>query len=77
VEFKLQEIPDRLYPRGYTKRDSWIELQFGNLIQHFVDEILSGKQPEGGFVDGSKSEEVAAAVYKSHLQRSWIDLPLQ
>jgi len=76
VEFKLQEIPDRLYPRGYGKGNSWIELQFGNLIQHFVDEILSGKQPEGGFFDGSKSEEVAAAVYESHLQRRWIDLPL-
>jgi predicted dehydrogenase len=76
VEFVRQEIPPRLYPRSYRKGDSWVELQFGNLVQHFVDEVLSGKELEGGFVDGAKSEEVATAVYKSHLEGRWIGLPL-
>jgi predicted dehydrogenase len=76
VEFVPQEPPKRLYPRSYKKGDTWIELQFGNLVQHFVDEILKGKKPEGGFLDGAKSEEVATAVYQSHLDRRWVDLPL-
>jgi len=77
VEFKPQPIPDRLYPKGYERDESWIEVQFGNLIQHFVDEILHEKEPEGGFVDGVKSEEVATAVYESHLTKRWVDLPLE
>ncbi len=77
VEFELQEIPERLFPRGYRKDETWIEVQFGNLIQHFVDEILTAKKPEGGFIDGVKSQEVATAVYQSHLARRWIDLTLQ
>ena len=76
VEFQLQKVPDKFYPSGYSKDESWIDLQFGNLIQNFVEEILSGKSPNGGFIDGAKSEEVASAVYESHLQRRWIDLPL-
>jgi predicted dehydrogenase len=77
AEFQPQEIPDRLYPRGYERGESWVDLQFGNLIQHFVEEILTDKKPDGGFEDGAKSEEVASAVYESHLARRWVDLPLQ
>jgi predicted dehydrogenase len=77
VEFVQQKIPKRLYPKGYKKKDSWIELQFGNLVQHFVEGILSGKKPEGGFNAGAKSEEVATAVYESHLEKRWVDLPLR
>jgi predicted dehydrogenase len=77
VEFVPIRIPARLYPSGYSKDESWVQVHFGNLVQHFVDEILNGEKSEGNFLDGAKSEEVATAVYLSHLEKRWLTLPLE
>ena len=77
VEFVPLEIPDRLYPSGYDKNESWIDLHFGNLVQSFVDEIIMDVEPEGAFLAGAKSQEIQEAVYLSHLKKQWIPLPLE
>lgn len=77
VEFVPIELPARLFPNGYTKNESWRQLHFGNLVQRFVDEIVNDRKSECNFLDGAKSEEVATAVYLSHLENHWVTLPLQ
>ena len=77
VEFTPLDVPDRLYPSGYVKDESWINLHFGNLVQKFVNEILTKADPEGSFLAGAKSQEIQEAVYLSHLKKQWISLPLK
>lgn len=76
VEFVPLEIPSHLYPSGYKPDESWVQVHFGNLVQHFVDEIINNRKSEGNFLDGAKSQEVATAVYLSHLRKQWVSLPL-
>lgn len=77
VEFEPADVPDRLYPSGYARNESWILIYFGNLIQNFVRELLNDREPEGSFRDGAKSQEIATAVHLSHLEERWIPLPLE
>jgi len=76
VEFSSMEIPDRLYPPGYRKDESWRHLYLGNLVQSFVNETLAKQEPECNFLAGAKSQEVQEAVYLSHLEKRWVSLPL-
>lgn len=71
VEFQAQKIPDRLYPIGYRSIMGRTTVR----QPHFVEEILAGMKPDGGFADRARSEEVATAVYEPHLARRWVDLP--
>lgn len=77
VEFEPAEIPERLYPSGYEKNENWVLIYFGNLVQNFVQELLTDREPEGNFADGAKSQEISTAVHLSHLQERWISLPLE
>ncbi len=78
-EFSPVEIPKRLQLGDKDTIDNytiWNQLRFGELIQSFVDDILNDRESEGNFQDGAKSQEVASAVYLSHLEKRWINLPL-
>ncbi len=74
-EFREIEIPSRLYGAG-GKNESWVELYFHNLVQAFVSDLLADQEPEANFLAGVKAQEVEDAVYLSHRERRWIDLPL-
>ena len=78
-EFTPIEIPNRLWVGDSATSESytvWNQLRFGKLIQSFVDDIIHDHQSEPNFQDGAKSQEVATAVYLSHLEKRWINLPL-
>jgi predicted dehydrogenase len=75
TEFREVEIPSRLYGvRG--KNEPWVELYFNNLVIAFVSDILEDREPEANFLAGVKAQEVEDAVYLSHRERRWVDLPL-
>jgi len=77
VEFKQVEIPQRFYPAGGHPRESWRSLFYANLINDFIDEIVSGgAKNQGNFADGAWVQEVINAVERSVQERRWVDLPL-
>src|SRR6201999_4043260 len=50
VEFREVEVPERFYPPGGSKRESWRSLFYANLIRSFLDEISEGGPAnEGNF----------------------------
>jgi hypothetical protein len=49
----------------------------GCLTANFVDEILAGRENEGGFADAAWVQEVINAVERSHHERGWVGLPLE
>jgi predicted dehydrogenase len=77
VEFRELTIPDRCYPPGGTREESWRSLFYANLIRSFVSEIL-GETPgnEGSFEDGAWVQETINAVEQSFRERRWVTLPL-
>jgi predicted dehydrogenase len=77
VEFREMAIPDRFYPPGGTREESWRSLFYANLISSFLSEIL-GDVPgnEGSFDDGAWVQETINAVEQSFRQRKWVSLPL-
>jgi predicted dehydrogenase len=77
VEFRELEIPERLYPPGGSKRESWRSLFYANLIHSFISEILSdGDENEGNFEDGAHVQELINAVELSFRERRWVSIPL-
>jgi len=77
VEFRELEIPERCYPPGGSRQESWRTLFYANLISSFIGEILSGDDAnEGDFGDGAWVQEVINAVELSFRQRRWVSLPL-
>jgi predicted dehydrogenase len=77
VEFREVDVPDRFYPPGGSKRESWRTLFYANLISSFVGEILSdGPENEGDFGDGAWIQETINAVEQSFRERRWVALPL-
>ena len=77
VEFREIEVPERLYPPGGTKRESWRSLFYANLIHSFISEILSGgPENEGNFEDGAHVQELINAVELSFRERRWVSIPL-
>ncbi len=76
VEFKPVTLPDTAFPPGTDVHTPWAELYYRNLVRHFVDEILDDAPPECTFYDGAKSQEIVDAIVTSHLERSWVTLPV-
>jgi predicted dehydrogenase len=76
VEFRELEIPERFYPPGGSRHESWRTLFYANLIRSFLDEILDGAEAGGDFGDGAWVQETINAVERSFRERRWIALPL-
>jgi len=78
VEFREIEVPERLYPPGGSKRESWRSLFYANLVHSFISEILSdGPANEGNFEDGAHVQELINAVERSFRERRWVAIPLE
>jgi predicted dehydrogenase len=77
VEFRDLPVPDRFYPPGGSRTESWRSLFYANLVSSFVGEILSdGPANEGNFDDGAWVQETINAVEQSFRERRWVSLPL-
>ena len=78
VEFRELEIPERFYPPGGNREESWRSLFYANLVSSFISEILSdGPENEGSFEDGAHVQELINAVERSFRERRWVSIPLQ
>ena len=78
VEFREIEVPERFYPPGGSKRESWRSLFYANLVSSFITEILSdGPENEGNFEDGAHVQELINAVERSFRERRWVSIPLE
>jgi predicted dehydrogenase len=77
VEFRELPVPERFYPPGGSREESWRSLFYANLVSSFIDEIL-GEVPgnEGNFDDGAWVQETINAVEASYRERRWVALPL-
>jgi len=77
VEFRELEVPERFYPPGGSKRESWRSLFYANLVSSFITEILGdGPENEGNFEDGAHVQELINAVERSFRERRWVSIPL-
>jgi predicted dehydrogenase len=77
VEYRELPVPERFYPPGGNREESWRSLFYANLVSSFISEILgdvSGN--EGNFDDGAWVQETINAVEASFRQRRWVSLPL-
>ena len=78
VEFRELEVPERFYPPGGSKRESWRSLFYANLVSSFITEILSdGPENAGSFEDGAHVQELINAVDLSFRERRWVSMPLE
>jgi len=77
VEFRELPVPERFYPPGGNREESWRSLFYANLVSSFIGEIL-GDEPgnEGNFDDGAWVQETVNAVEASYRERRWVTLPL-
>jgi predicted dehydrogenase len=77
VEFREVDVPERFYPPGGSKTESWRSLFYANLVHSFISEILSdGPENEGNFEDGAHVQELINAVDRSFRERRWVSIPL-
>jgi predicted dehydrogenase len=77
VEFREMAVPQRFYPPGGSKKESWRSLFYANLVSSFISEILSdGPENEGNFEDGAHVQELINAVELSFRERRWVSIPL-
>ncbi|MBI1257008.1 MAG: gfo/Idh/MocA family oxidoreductase [Chloroflexi bacterium] len=77
VEFVPVDIPTKFFPPGYTPGEHWPSLFYANLIQNFMEEIVSGgSENQGNFAQSAKVQEIINAVEMSFRERRWVDLPL-
>ena len=77
VEFREIDVPERFYPPGGSKRESWRSLFYANLVHSFISELLSdGPENEGNFEDGAHVQELINAVELSFRERRWVSIPL-
>jgi predicted dehydrogenase len=77
VEFVPVDIPAKFFPPGYTPGEHWPSLFYANLIQNFMEEIVSGgSENQGNFAQSAKVQEIINAVELSFRERRWVDLPL-
>ena len=78
VEFRELDIPERFYPPGGNRTESWRSLFYANLVSSFISEILSdGPENEGNFEDGAHVQELINAVEQSFRERRWVGIPLE
>ena len=77
VEFREIEVPQRFYPPGGSKRESWRSLFYANLISSLLSEIEAHKVDNAGnFEDGAHVQELINAVELSFRQERWVSIPL-
>jgi predicted dehydrogenase len=77
VEFREIPVPERFYPPGGSKHESWRTLFYANLVSSFISEILSDRPDnEGNFEDGAHVQELINAVELSFRERRWVSIPL-
>jgi predicted dehydrogenase len=79
VEFRQLDVPERFYPAGGHKRESWRTLCYANLIASFLDDIAAGDggvPAESSFDEAAHVQELINAVDLSCRERRWISLPL-
>jgi predicted dehydrogenase len=77
VEFRELSVPERFYPPGGNREESWRSLFYANLVSSFIGEILGGEPGnEGNFDDGAWVQETINAVETSFRERRWVTLPL-
>ena len=77
VEFVQIDVPDRFFPPGYRKGESWRSLFYANLVHNFAEEICGGSEAnQGNFAQSARVQEIINAVERSHRERRWVDLPL-
>jgi predicted dehydrogenase len=77
VEFRELAVPERFYPPGGSKTESWRSLFYANLVSSFITEILSdGPENQGNFEDGAHVQELINAVERSVRERQWVSIPL-
>ena len=77
VEFREIDVPERFYPPGGSKHESWRSLFYANLVHSFISEILSeSSENEGNFDDGAHVQELINAVERSYRERRWVTIPL-
>ncbi|MBC7671037.1 MAG: Gfo/Idh/MocA family oxidoreductase [Polaromonas sp.] len=77
VEFRDIAVPERFYPPGGSKEESWRSLFYANLVSSFISEILSDDlENEGNFEDGAHVQELINAVELSCGERRWVNIPL-
>jgi predicted dehydrogenase len=77
VEYRELPVPERFYPPGGNREESWRSLFYANLVSSFITEILSDDPGnEGSFDDGAWVQETINAVEVSFRQRRWVTLPL-
>ncbi|MEO7521335.1 MAG: gfo/Idh/MocA family oxidoreductase, partial [Gemmatimonas sp.] len=71
------EIPQRFYPAGGSKTESWRSLFYAGLISSFITEIQGDTSAnEGNFDDGAHVQELINAVEQSVRDRRWVSIPL-
>ena len=77
VEFQELSVPERFYPPGGSKTESWRSLFYANLVSSFISEILSdGPENQGNFEDGAHVQELINAVERSCRERRWVAIPI-
>jgi len=77
VEFVPVKIPARFFPAGYKPGEAWPSLFYANLIQNFMEEIVSGGEAnQGNFAQSARVQEIINAVELSFRERRWVNLPL-
>jgi predicted dehydrogenase len=77
VEFVRKEIPAKFFPNNYWPGEEWPSLFYANLIQNFMEEIVSGGEAnQGNFAQSARVQEIINAVELSFRERRWVSLPL-
>ncbi|HYC50886.1 MAG TPA: Gfo/Idh/MocA family oxidoreductase [Gemmatimonadaceae bacterium] len=77
VEFRELDIPERFYPPGGNKYESWRSLFYANLVSSFLSDILcEDPMHAGDFEDSAHVQELINAVDLSCRERRWVSLPL-
>jgi predicted dehydrogenase len=77
VEFREIDVPERFYPTGGSKHESWRSLFYANLIRSFISEIENEESGnDGNFEDGAHVQELINAVEQSFRERRWVSIPL-
>jgi predicted dehydrogenase len=77
VEFRDIDVPQRLYPPGGNRTESWRSLFYANLVSSFITEIMTDDDAnQGNFVDGAHVQELINAVELSFRERRWVSIPL-
>ena len=77
VEFREIEVPQRFYPPGGSKQESWRSLFYANLISSLLSEIEAGTADNAGnFEDGAHVQELINAVEVSFREERWVSIPL-